>query len=270
MTWGNSSTNTWMPTAVPTNKRNALNSSNAPIASGIPSRGTSMATACKLKSRYSTWFLTLWRSSLVTYFLTKTKETFNTYIPYFHYIPRCQNYYNYYSVLNFNSISRVDVLLLLLPVCSPPKAILLHQLGPSLLEKKFLQQMSDSLFAKNLCLLYYEKWLFTYLLSKTKNHSPPLLLLLQYYNLLYVKWKNYKSGLWDKFFLHIKVTDSYYGENKLVFLFRKKIDLKTKNIEKISSKKRWTNLLLPRSAPSRNRHDNNSQLESKSKYKTLL
>ena len=34
-------------------------------------------------NRYSTWFLTLWRSSLVTYFLTKTKETTNTYIPTF-------------------------------------------------------------------------------------------------------------------------------------------------------------------------------------------
>merc|ERR1712029_481017 len=81
-------------------------------------------------------------------------ERDNQYIhPYFHYIPRCQNYYYYYSVLSFN-LTQVDILLL--PVCSPPHAkllLLLHQLGPHYLLRKFLQQMSDSLFAKNLCLL---------------------------------------------------------------------------------------------------------------------
>ena len=42
-TWGNSLTNTWMPTAVLSNRRSALNSSNAPT----PSRTPSTRTACK-------------------------------------------------------------------------------------------------------------------------------------------------------------------------------------------------------------------------------
>ena len=45
--WGNSLTNTWMPTPVPSNKRLARNSSNAPTPSRTPSRGTWTATACK-------------------------------------------------------------------------------------------------------------------------------------------------------------------------------------------------------------------------------
>lgn len=47
-TWGNSLTSTLMPTAVPSRWRNATSSSNAPTPSRIPSRGTSVATACKL------------------------------------------------------------------------------------------------------------------------------------------------------------------------------------------------------------------------------
>ena len=47
MIWGNSSMNTWMPTAALTNKRNVPNSSNAPTPLRIRSKGTSMATACK-------------------------------------------------------------------------------------------------------------------------------------------------------------------------------------------------------------------------------
>merc|ERR1712211_70846 len=211
---GNSSTNTWMPTAVLTNKRNAPNSSNAPTPSENQLRGTSMATACKSILNVIPNAVTQFTSNL----FFDEDERDNQYIhPYFHYIPRCQNYYYYYSVLSFNLI-QVDILLL--PVCSPPhaKLLLLHQLGPSLLAKKIssTDQIHFSLRIYAYYLPYYAK--LRLLLSKTKNHSPPLLLLQYYYCT-----SNEKTISQDceTSFLHIKVTDSYYGENKLVFYPKK-------------------------------------------------
>ena len=177
MIWGNSSMNTWMPTAALTNKRNVPNSSNAPTASRIPSRGTSMATACKKWIFLITITEAVTLSSLEKYARRRDPTQSSNIITYLHlyFHSKMPNNLNYFSLLFIEFLVWI-----LSKIFSGKKIISTTQLNYSYLKK----------------------------------NSPPLHKTYYYYYLkLYVKKLEVRTVRQISFFLHIRWRIATTGKN---------------------------------------------------------
>ena len=177
MIWGNSSMNTWMPTAALTNKRNVPNSSNAPTPLRIRSKGTSMATACKK------WIFLITITEAVTLSsLEKYARRRDPQIIQHNYIPT--------SLLSFKDAKQSKLLF-------------------SLFFTEFLVWMLSKIFSGKKNNIYNSIKLF---LSKKKiAHLYTKLLL--YYLKLYVKKLEVRTVRQISFFLHIRWRIATTGKN---------------------------------------------------------
>ena len=205
MIWGNSSMNTWMPTAALTNKRNVPNSSNAPTPLRIRSKGTSMATACKKWIFLITITEAVTLSSLEKYARRRDPTQSSNIITYLHlyFHSKMPNNLNYFSLF-FTEF----LVWILSKIFSGKKIISTTQLNYSYLKKN-----SPPLHTK--LLLYYLKLYVKKLEVRTVR---------QISFFLHIRWRIATTGK-TEFGLSFFILKLYWKQNKKQKLYLLKNDI---------------------------------------------